>query len=138
MKFSTIQFQSPSLSLEPPNLNLPSPGDINNKNYEDSALPSIKQEQSTAHMLATEDVATHDEHKVERYPVTTIDFSRVETPFIIGVWILFASIAKIGECIIIITQRHCTISRYLRALKFKITSILSSTICDSQNNTAQN
>lgn len=36
-------------------------------------------------------------HEVERYPITTIDFSRVETPFIIGIWILFASIAKIGE-----------------------------------------
>lgn len=43
-------------------------------------------------------VDEHGEHGGElRYPVTTIDFSRVETPFIIGVWILFASIAKIGE-----------------------------------------
>ena len=44
--------------------------------------------------------AEHEEgggHSVERYPITTIDFSRVETPFIIGIWILFASIAKIGE-----------------------------------------
>uniref|UniRef100_A0A336KHH8 Sodium/hydrogen exchanger n=1 Tax=Culicoides sonorensis TaxID=179676 RepID=A0A336KHH8_CULSO len=32
----------------------------------------------------------------ENYPVITIDFLRVETPFIIGIWILFASIAKIG------------------------------------------
>lgn len=37
------------------------------------------------------------EHEIHRYPITTTDFSRVETPFIIGVWILFASIAKIGE-----------------------------------------
>lgn len=37
------------------------------------------------------------EHKVERYPITTVDFGRVETPFIIGIWILFASIAKIGK-----------------------------------------
>ncbi|CRL03979.1 CLUMA_CG017099, isoform B [Clunio marinus] len=36
-------------------------------------------------------------HEVpERYPITSIDFGRVETPFIISVWILFASIAKIG------------------------------------------
>ncbi|XP_063701853.1 sodium/hydrogen exchanger 3 isoform X2 [Culicoides brevitarsis] len=44
--------------------------------------------------------ASHDgeeaEHAIERYPVFTIDFLRVETPFIIGIWILFASIAKIG------------------------------------------
>ncbi|XP_052866814.1 sodium/hydrogen exchanger 3 [Anopheles cruzii] len=35
-------------------------------------------------------------HMVERYPVSQVDFSRVETPFVIGVWILSASIAKIG------------------------------------------
>uniref|UniRef100_A0A182K9S7 Uncharacterized protein n=1 Tax=Anopheles christyi TaxID=43041 RepID=A0A182K9S7_9DIPT len=35
------------------------------------------------------------EHMVERYPVSQVDFSRVETPFVIGVWILSASIAKI-------------------------------------------
>lgn len=50
---------------------------------------------------AAVDHAPHDEggghEAVERYPITTIDFSRVETPFIIGIWILFASIAKIGE-----------------------------------------
>ncbi|XP_035917370.1 sodium/hydrogen exchanger 3 isoform X5 [Anopheles stephensi] len=32
----------------------------------------------------------------DRYPVSQVDFSRVETPFVIGVWILSASIAKIG------------------------------------------
>uniref|UniRef100_A0A182P2W6 Uncharacterized protein n=1 Tax=Anopheles epiroticus TaxID=199890 RepID=A0A182P2W6_9DIPT len=35
------------------------------------------------------------EHVVDRYPVSQVDFSRVETPFVIGVWILSASIAKI-------------------------------------------
>ncbi|XP_058446951.1 sodium/hydrogen exchanger 3 isoform X4 [Malaya genurostris] len=35
-------------------------------------------------------------HEVERYPVAQVEFSRVETPFVIGVWILSASIAKIG------------------------------------------
>ena len=105
MKF--FQFQSPSRSLEPPNLNLPSQGDF--KTFEESALPSIKQDHSNSHMKAAageenHDVGAHDDgHKVDHYPVTTVDFARVETPFIIGVWILFASIAKIGEC----TQRLC-------------------------------
>lgn len=36
-------------------------------------------------------------HEVERYPVAQVEFSRVETPFVIGVWILSASIAKIGK-----------------------------------------
>ncbi|XP_050076668.1 sodium/hydrogen exchanger 3 isoform X2 [Anopheles maculipalpis] len=35
-------------------------------------------------------------HGHDRYPVSQVDFSRVETPFVIGVWILSASIAKIG------------------------------------------
>lgn len=38
----------------------------------------------------------HSEH-VERFHVFKVDFAYVETPFIIGIWILFASIAKIGE-----------------------------------------
>ncbi|XP_073826462.1 na[+]/H[+] hydrogen exchanger 2 isoform X34 [Musca autumnalis] len=32
----------------------------------------------------------------ERYPLAQVEFDRVKTPFIIGVWILSASIAKIG------------------------------------------
>nr|XP_036677095.1 sodium/hydrogen exchanger 3 isoform X26 [Drosophila suzukii] len=35
-------------------------------------------------------------HKMERYPLSSVDFARVKTPFIIGIWILSASIAKIG------------------------------------------
>lgn len=34
---------------------------------------------------------------VERYPVISVSFHRVETPFIIGLWIFCASLAKIGE-----------------------------------------
>lgn len=45
------------------------------------------------------EVLQSDEHKhaPERYPLSQVDFERVKTPFIIGVWILSASIAKIGE-----------------------------------------
>lgn len=43
------------------------------------------------------DAHGEEQHPVVRYPVAIVEFSRVETPFIIGVWILFASIAKIGE-----------------------------------------
>lgn len=32
----------------------------------------------------------------KRYKVATVEFHRVETPFIIGLWIFFASLAKIG------------------------------------------
>lgn len=44
-----------------------------------------------------EEHAVAEGHEVERLPVFQIDFARVELPFIIGVWILFASIAKIGK-----------------------------------------
>ena len=33
----------------------------------------------------------------KRYAVASVEFTRVETPFIIGVWIFCASLAKIGE-----------------------------------------
>lgn len=95
------QLQFPPRSLEPPNLNLPSQGDDSRKDYEDSALPSSEQEFATKSSEKQTDEhhdVSHDGgHVVDNYPVTTVDFSRVETPFIIGVWILFASVAKIGE-----------------------------------------
>lgn len=36
----------------------------------------------------------------ERYPLAQVEFDRVKTPFIIGVWILSASIAKIGKSVV--------------------------------------
>lgn len=86
-----IQFQPHSQSLEPPNLNLPA--EASKSKQEDSALPSLHHDSSIE--AATDQ--PHSKHEVERYPVTTVDFSRVEIPFIIGIWILFASIAKIGK-----------------------------------------
>ena len=38
-----------------------------------------------------------DHEHIISYPITQTDFERVQTPFIIGIWILSASIAKIGE-----------------------------------------
>lgn len=34
---------------------------------------------------------------IKRYPVASVSFQRVETPFIIGLWIFCASLAKIGK-----------------------------------------
>lgn len=33
----------------------------------------------------------------ERYPVVVVDFERVQTPFIIGLWIFLACLGKIGK-----------------------------------------
>lgn len=35
--------------------------------------------------------------KTRNYPVFNVEFPRVETPFIIGTWIVCASLAKIGQ-----------------------------------------
>ncbi|XP_011647722.1 Na(+)/H(+) exchanger protein 2 isoform X2 [Pogonomyrmex barbatus] len=41
-------------------------------------------------------VSLPEEKEKPEYHVITVEFSRVETPFLIGIWIFFASIAKIG------------------------------------------
>ncbi|XP_053959826.1 uncharacterized protein LOC128864276 isoform X2 [Anastrepha ludens] len=46
-------------------------------------------------------ISAHDDddpyaHRPDRYPLSQVDFDRVKTPFIIGIWILSASVAKIG------------------------------------------
>lgn len=61
---------------------------------------------------ATLDLEIHDEHGlveryhnethvIVRYQISSIDFDRVSTPFIIGLWILSASIAKICKLFLI-------------------------------------
>ena len=37
------------------------------------------------------------EEKLREYAIFTVEFHRVEAPFVIGLWIFFASLAKIGE-----------------------------------------
>lgn len=36
----------------------------------------------------------------QRFAVSSVNFTRVETPIIISIWILSASVAKIGELIL--------------------------------------
>ncbi|XP_060520651.1 sodium/hydrogen exchanger 3 isoform X2 [Cylas formicarius] len=61
--------------------------------------PQSKNEVPTD-MPPTLEVATEGQPQkkkpVERYPVISVSFHRVETPFIIGLWIFCASLAKIG------------------------------------------
>lgn len=47
--------------------------------------------------LGGDALVVHPEHHKKVIHVFTVEFARVETPFIIGLWIFFASLAKIGE-----------------------------------------
>lgn len=42
-------------------------------------------------------VSVPEKAPIKRYDVASVSFQRVETPFIIGLWIFCASLAKIGE-----------------------------------------
>lgn len=44
----------------------------------------------------TSDIDKYDSHVAHNYPIVQIEFERVQNPLIIGIWILSASIAKIG------------------------------------------
>lgn len=61
----------------------------------------------------TTGTAVGEKHPVERYKVFKSDFLRVETPFIIGLWIFFASVAKIGTSIFYIQNITSNYLTYL-------------------------
>lgn len=59
---------------------------------------------TTAETLASSssDTGVADIHAkptdVRSYPIIQFEFERVQNPLVIGIWILSASIAKIGKC----------------------------------------
>lgn len=81
-----------------------------------SALPNDATLRSLSSASGADDVAQHpqgtqqltardstSDHGVEQKPkpeyrIVSVEFPRVETPFVIGIWIFFASLAKIGKC----------------------------------------
>jgi hypothetical protein len=58
----------------------------------------LLEDQTVSPAAPTADEPADEHHEVHRYPVASVEFARVETPFIIGLWIFCASLAKIGEC----------------------------------------
>lgn len=54
----------------------------------------LRQHQDTTTNLPSTETP---EKKVKKLVIAAFEFHRVETPFLIGLWIFFASIAKIGE-----------------------------------------
>ncbi|XP_048525087.1 sodium/hydrogen exchanger 3 isoform X3 [Dendroctonus ponderosae] len=63
-----------------------------------SAKNPVKNDVPTNAPVSSEEPTSEVPKKkpVERYPVISVSFHRVETPFIIGLWIFCASLAKIG------------------------------------------
>lgn len=51
-------------------------------------------EHLTSH--AVQEAGDPAKHAKPEYKIISVEFHRVETPFVIGIWIFFASIAKIG------------------------------------------
>ncbi|CAK1544981.1 unnamed protein product [Leptosia nina] len=49
--------------------------------------------------ITTDSPATEEPKEERKIVIAAFEFHRVETPFLIGVWIFFASIAKIGELV---------------------------------------
>ncbi|CAK9832452.1 Sodium/hydrogen exchanger 3 [Anthophora retusa] len=48
------------------------------------------------HMASHAIEQTNTKHPKPEYKIMSVEFHRVETPFVIGIWIFFASLAKIG------------------------------------------
>jgi len=57
-----------------------------------------KESQQLASARSDDDIASGDSSPKPEYRIISVEFTRVETPFLIGIWIFFASIAKIGKC----------------------------------------
>ncbi|KRG03642.1 sodium/hydrogen exchanger 3 isoform X20 [Drosophila mojavensis] len=109
---SSSSSSSSSSTMKPadslPQLNLAQTTTTSSSLAASTALPPPLPLPNAAHLKADAhgekdlfDVSLDDEeeeghHHTERYPLSQVDFARVKTPFIIGIWILSASIAKIG------------------------------------------
>lgn len=50
------------------------------------------------------DGVSHSDKGEITYPIVQVEFDRVKTPLIIGVWILSASIAKIGKHMLLVIK----------------------------------
>ncbi|XP_015510972.1 probable Na(+)/H(+) antiporter nhx-9 isoform X1 [Neodiprion lecontei] len=72
------------------------------KNFEDKHVPDdLRSPFPGMEFGPMGPVKRHDfkgdvEKSTRQYDIVTVEFHRVETPFVIGIWIFFASIAKIG------------------------------------------
>ncbi|XP_018053409.1 PREDICTED: sodium/hydrogen exchanger 3 isoform X1 [Atta colombica] len=75
---------------------------LSSASNDDAGQRNIPKESQLASARSGDDIAVGDsssgnEHSPKpEYRIVSVEFTRVETPFLIGIWIFFASIAKIG------------------------------------------
>nr|XP_012143569.1 PREDICTED: sodium/hydrogen exchanger 3 isoform X1 [Megachile rotundata] len=73
-------------------------GPIDGSLPDDMSSPSLVKGDNVEH-LASHAVQENNDSSVPQkrtYNIISVEFHRIETPFVIGIWIFFASIAKIG------------------------------------------
>ena len=76
---------------------------LSSASNDDAGQRNIPKESQLASVRSGDDIAVGDsssgnEHSPKpEYRIVSVEFTRVETPFLIGIWIFFASIAKIGK-----------------------------------------
>ncbi|XP_034942039.1 sodium/hydrogen exchanger 3 isoform X2 [Chelonus insularis] len=86
----------------PQDLNKPYPGKSFgpmgpiDRTFLDNSMRNLENGGDIGDSTVRESVPENYPEKKKQYQVFSVEFHRVETPFIIGIWIFFASIAKIG------------------------------------------
>lgn len=67
-----------------------------------SASDAAQRPEGSQQLAAPSDASSLDQGVEQspkpEYHIVSVEFTRVETPFVIGIWIFFASLAKIGKC----------------------------------------
>lgn len=87
-----LMYPKPDLEPFPPDFNKPYEG-VNFGPMGPSKTDNLQAEKLSSSSTTEEPTKTKP---VKRYPVASVSFQRVEIPFIIGLWIFCASLAKIG------------------------------------------
>ena len=75
----------------------PIDGSLPDVSFRSLASEQGKGANSMEHLTSNHAMDGAVEHRKPEYKVISVEFHRVETPFVIGIWIFFASIAKIGR-----------------------------------------
>lgn len=73
------------------------PDDVSFRSLSSGKGDSAPRESHLASHSAQEGADQAHDRREPEYKIMSVEFHRVETPFVIGIWIFFASIAKIGR-----------------------------------------